>query len=468
MVTCLSVQPPDAPTVGLRREPAHSCLCTPPALTPGSSRGRHLGGGRPQASARGPGVREKHQHGGREQALCTHAARQAGRRQAVLERCAGPGWQGDHGPSHGAWKSPDGCSEPRTPSRVNAKTTPQSRPLLHQTCWREKAQVKQRRHRRLSTDRAPSHALHWSLSLGCEASRQEAPPQETTVARLPPPSSPQLQVQWTEAAFTAPFKSEGSTAPSGHVHQDLASVLTGPRAPRPPAPSAESRTDTQLGRHRPPLIQEMTQVPTRPPSAEQGAPRPHPLRARGDAPKVAGTAGGVIPPPPLSRELSQPASLNPASTPHSTVTALPDGLAGASASLLVLGSGGNARMSALRKTRTCKSVKCKHPRCMGRGLRSPRGTSLSPTRPAASNTAQKHGAPRRVYEQDLEGPPSRDPTPQARAKGQGHRGRPAAPGPGGPGCHSSLHWCRWGSPTRRLYKTILNQPHKIRYLSKLS
>lgn len=138
---------------------------------------------------------------------------------------------------------------------------------------------------------------------------------------------------------------------------------------------------------------------------------------------------GVTPPPPLSRELSQPASLSPASTPHSRVTALPDGPAGVSASLLVLGSEGNARMSALRKTR--KSVKCKHPRRMEQGLRSPGGTSLSPSRPAASNTAQKHRASCRVYEQDLEGPPSRDPTPQARAKGQGHRGRAAAPGPGG-------------------------------------
>ncbi|KAM7227419.1 hypothetical protein CapIbe_021116 [Capra ibex] len=53
----------------------------------------------------------------------------------------------------------------------------------------------------------PSRALRASLSLGCEASRQER--------RQPPalPPSLQLQVHWTEATFTAPFNSEGSTAP---------------------------------------------------------------------------------------------------------------------------------------------------------------------------------------------------------------------------------------------------------------
>jgi len=162
--------------------------------------------------------------------------------------------------------------------------------------------------------------------------------------------------------------------------------------------------------------------------------------------------------------VSQPPSVpSPCSTP---VIALPGGLARALGSLLVLWRGGNARMSALGKTRACKSVRCRHPGCTRRGLRRPGALPLPQPRPAASATAQKRGAPVRVYEQNLDGPPPSDTTPQACADGQGHRGRPATLGLGGPGCHGSPQWCKWGSPTRSLYKTILSQPLKIRHLSK--
>lgn len=109
--------------------------------------------------------------------------------------------------------------------------------------------------------------------------------------------------------------------------------------------------------------------------------------------------------------VSQPPSVpSPCSTP---VIALPGGLARALGSLLVLWRGGNARMSALGKTRACKSVRCRHPGCTRRGLRRPGALPLPQPRPAASATAQKRGAP-------VRGGPSLALQPAALPRSAGH------------------------------------------------
>ena len=109
------------------------------------------------------------------------------------------------------------------------------------------------------------------------------------------------------------------------------------------------------------------------------------------------------------------------------------------------------------------------PKTHGAGSEEPRGDLPPPVspcsqqhRPEAQGTTQSlwtgsGGTP-------LQGPHS--PGSCQRARGTGGVLPPRVPG--GPGCHSSLHWCRCGSPTRKLYKTILSQPHKIRYLINLS
>lgn len=304
-----------------------------------------------KASAEGPGVREKHQHSGREQAPSTGRS-QAGRQasgspeETCRPRAAG-------GPAAFSRKSPDSGSEPETPSRVTAETAHRSRWLLRRTCWRETARVAWRRRRRRSTGPSPRVAL-------CTRHRRLAARlldgKAGSLPALPP--SLQLQVHWTEATCRAPFNSEGSTAPSVHIHQDPASprgnlggnqpVLTGPCAPHPPraqcppAPSAESSAQADSAG--------LTRLhgPRKRPRSPRGHPQqssepldPAWLRGRGDARVHPRSWAPACEFPPMSRELSQPASLSPASTPRSSVTALPGGPAGASGSLLVLWSGGN-------------------------------------------------------------------------------------------------------------------------------
>lgn len=119
-------------------------------VQPTCSEPRELTG---KASAGGPGVRQKHQHPGGEQAPSTGHG-QADRHRAVLKTCAGPGRHGDHGPSHG--RAQMAAVSPRPPSQVNAKTAPREQTLLRQTRCREEARVTGRRGRRRFTGVSPA------------------------------------------------------------------------------------------------------------------------------------------------------------------------------------------------------------------------------------------------------------------------------------------------------------------------
>lgn len=291
---CYSPERP-APAGGGSAEGAGSLLPVRPTCSePGELTGK--------ASAEGPGVREKHQHSGREQAPSTGRS-QAGRQasgspeETCRPRAAG-------GPAAFSRKSPDSGSEPETPSRVTAETAHRSRWLLQRTCWRETARVAWRRRRRRSTGPSPRVAL-------CTRHRRLAARlldgKAGSLPALPP--SLQLQVHWTEATCRAPFNSEGSTAPlSPHPPgpgQPQGQPRREPACPHGPVcatPTTSSvPTSAVCGEQRsgrlswadaPPRTQETTQVPTRPPSAEQRAPRPRLAereRGRPCAPEVVGT-----------------------------------------------------------------------------------------------------------------------------------------------------------------------------------
>lgn len=253
-------------------------------VQPTCSEPRELTG---KASAGGPGVREKHQHSGGEQALSTGHG-QADRHRAVLKTCAGPGRHEDHGPSHE--RAQMAAVSLRPPSQVNAKTAPREQtPSAADVLERKGPGHRATALAPVLGPESPSRALHWSSSLGCEASRQEAPHQESMAARLPCPRTHSFRCTGQKPPSQTPLNQRGAQPPSVHVHQDPASprgnlsgsqpILTGPRAPRPPraqrppAPSVESSAQTgSAGLTHASTDPGSDQVPTRPPSAEQGAP----------------------------------------------------------------------------------------------------------------------------------------------------------------------------------------------------
>lgn len=244
-VTRLSVRPPAAPTVGLQRAPAHSCLCGPPALSPGSSQGRRLQ--RDQGSGRSTNTQAESRRRPRA------AARQAGRRRAVLKRRAGLERQGDQRPSHGRAQTAAVSPRPHLESPRKPPTEADG------FCGGRAGEKRPGSHGdgvgagpRTRAPKSRSALVIVAWLRGFQTRKQ--------AACLPCPRACSFRYTGRKPPSQPPLIQRGAQPPSVHIHQDPASprgnlsgnqpVLLGPCAPRPPraqfppVPSAESSAQT--------------------------------------------------------------------------------------------------------------------------------------------------------------------------------------------------------------------------------